>query len=343
MTVGTRPGTHPAVQMLDFVGSAKPGFWAQHERLRLAFRDQAGWPDWCFAPMAVALPFVGADQMVEAAKLSALAAWRMTKGIFRVDQTLMAALIETPIDAAVPVDVLLRLPGWCIYLELDQLPTFRGAARGVWVSLEPADPREIGSVYLQLLFDTERDMVTSLDERSMLLVALKLSGDSILAALDQTYPDLSPAHGRVSSIVTPVISLLLYLCSQGADLSRGGVPGTPAMPVPVSTRRRGERLFPAAAPEVWDVGARMGSALRAAFAAAPRAEGSGGLGASVIPHVRRPHWHTILSGKRKGVPPDARNRELRWMPPIAVNVRDLGDLVPTIRPVKPPPGSTSGR
>lgn len=94
--------------------------------------------------MAVALPFVGADQVVEAVKLSALAAWRMTKGIFRVDQTLMAALIETPIDAAVPVDVLLRLPGWCIYLELDQLPTFRSAARGVWVSLEPADPREVG-------------------------------------------------------------------------------------------------------------------------------------------------------------------------------------------------------
>jgi hypothetical protein len=87
----------------------------------------------------------------------------------------------------------------------------------------------------------------------------------------------------------------------------------------------------------------MGSALRAAFAAAQRSEGSGGMGVSVIPHVRRPHCHTILSGKRKGVPPDARNRGLRWMPPIAVNVRDLGELVPTIRPVKLPPGSTSDR
>jgi hypothetical protein len=50
--------------------------------------------------------------------------------------------------------------------------------------------------------------------------------------------------------------------------------------------------------------------------------------------MRRAHWHTIISGKRKApdgsdIPAEKRQRELRWMPPIAVNVDDI-DAMPAV-------------
>jgi hypothetical protein len=114
---------------------------------------------------------------------------------------------------------------------------------------------------------------------------------------------------------------MLYVCSQGAEISQGGVAARPSMPVPVRTRRKGERLFPASAPVRWDLGVRIGAALRAAQFTCGSSAGTG-TRATVLPHFRRAHWHTMLSGPRKGVPADVRAREVRWMPPVAVNVCD---------------------
>ena len=56
------------------------------------------------------------------------------------------------------------------------------------------------------------------------------------------------------------------------------------------------------------------------------------------PHIRRAHWHTILSGPRlregQPVPASERQADLRWMPPIAVNLEDAADLPATIRKVR---------
>jgi hypothetical protein len=330
----TTNDVHPALQMLEFVGREMPGVWTRIEELRAEFRTVADWPTWCFAPTAVAYPISG-DQPMLAAKLTALAAWRMTKGIYRFDPTLMEALIDTPLDGDVPVDVLRRLPEWCIYLELDRLPTWRGAARGVWLSLERAGTTDGGPLVLHLLLDSERDLDSSLNDHSMLAVAVPLAGESLLTSLQQclgNVPD-DPLVVRLNAIVQPILSLLLYVCSQGAEMSRGGVAARPSLPVPVRTRRKGERLFPAAAPVRWDLGVRIGAALRAAQATCETSPATG-TGATVLPHLRRAHWHTILSGPRKGVPADLRAREVRWMPPIAVNVRELEELPAVIRPVR---------
>lgn len=105
------------------------GVWTRIEELRAEFRTVADWPTWSFAPTAVAYPIAG-DQPMLAAKLMTLAAWRMTKGIYRFDPTLMAALVDTPLDAAVPVDVLRRLPEWCIYLDSTGFPLGEGRREG---------------------------------------------------------------------------------------------------------------------------------------------------------------------------------------------------------------------
>ena len=84
---------------------------------------------------------------------------------------------------------------------------------------------------------------------------------------------------------------------------------------------------------------RIGSALRAAYQREQAGGDAAGDGHQVRPHMRRAHWHTVVSGKRKAadgsaIPAEKRRRELRWMPPIAVNVDDIGELPAVVRKVK---------
>ncbi|GAP34654.1 hypothetical protein ISF6_5362 [Piscinibacter sakaiensis] len=95
-------------------------------------------------------------------------------------------------------------------------------------------------------------------------------------------------------------------------------------------------MFPADWPSTWDVGVRLGAALRQAYQAA---ETGSGTHAGPRPHVRRAHWHTILSGPRQRedgsvIPTAERRADLRWMPPIPVNVQDLDQLPATVRRVE---------
>lgn len=86
-------------------------------------------------------------------------------------------------------------------------------------------------------------------------------------------------------------------------------------------------------PTAWEVGYRIGAALRRAQEAAERNEGRvlpDGRKAP-IPHVRRAHWHLHWVGAH-GSP--ERRRSLRWHAPTLVGLEDLDELVPTVRTVK---------
>jgi len=48
--------------------------------------------------------------------LAALAPWHESKGVYWFDPELLAALEDTTLDADIPVQVLLRLPEWCMYV-----------------------------------------------------------------------------------------------------------------------------------------------------------------------------------------------------------------------------------
>ena len=322
---------HPARTLLEVMGRQLPGVWTTHEMLRRAGRQTAHWPQWCYAPLAMAEPLCDGKPDL-AFKITALAAWRVTQGIYRVDQTLLNALIETPLDDDVPIDILTRMPEWCIYLELPDIPTQGGAARGVWVFMEPVNLGADRPVFLCMLFDTERDVARSLEDGAMYPCCIRLGGESIGRALAQTFSTGQSELDSLKAAVTPVISVLLYLCAQNADVSRHGVDCYPVRPTPTRTRRRGLRIYPPPAPVLWTLGYRMGAALRNARAQ----EGDGqdpGSGRRVIPHIRRAHWHTILSGPRKDLPPESRHRELRWMPPVAVNLGADAQLIATVRPI----------
>jgi hypothetical protein len=327
---------YPALAVLERLPSLVPQVWSRYESVRQLASEHQPWPAWCYGPIALAYALCGPDEHSLAFKITALAAWRMTKVILRFDATLKDALMQTALSGAVPVDVIRRLPGWCVYVELDGMDTFRGPAHGAWCWLEPASYTDPRPVHLMMLLNTEGDMSRLADADAMILLSARLEGDSLLesvraavgAAVD---PEVVQA---LTALVEPVLSMLLYVCSDNAELERDGKAGRPTIQTPVATRRSGSRLFPAAGPAVWDVGLRIGAALRRTQEEAGTREAAAtGEGRTPHAHVRAPHWHTFVSGSRR-LPLEIRPREVRWMPPILVGTSTVEDLPAVVRQVR---------
>lgn len=336
------PRVHPARAHLDAAGRRWPGLWAAADAIRVAHPQapECYINDYWGAAALVDSIFDRDDEAdismlrglnaLEAARLgnplTTLICWRMTQGIYRIDPALYDALISTPLDGDIPVDVLLRLPEWCIYIETPGLRVYRRAGgyadlRGAFVRIDVEDG---GARNLVITLD-----IPEIDWLESQSIPLRGTLDAALDVALREWAQDVPAHvmEAMQSYTRPIINLALYICA-GSDTT--GKHGTPANPEPKRTKR-GWRLFGAEGVRMWDVGVRMGAALRRAYQAAEMAPTpTGGGHAAPRPHVRRAHWHTFLLGPRAG----ERRAEVRWLPPIAVNLDDVGDLPATIKPVR---------
>src|SRR6266571_3201703 len=120
-----------AARLEDLVESMEakyPDAWGFFEENRLQAGRREGlprWPDWCWCPMTAAVQLVEAyeqpipeEDVIDVFKVSAAAAWREGKGIYRIDADLEKALLATPVGEEVPTDVIFRLPEWAVYLAL---------------------------------------------------------------------------------------------------------------------------------------------------------------------------------------------------------------------------------
>lgn len=254
------------------------------------------------------------------APITTLAVWRMTQGIYRFDPTLYETLIDTPLTGDLPADVLMRLPEWCPYLETPGLHVLkrdggRADLAGVWVRLEyEAD----GSPVMILTLDIPEAPFPEVH-------ALVLRGTLEQAVSDTLrqwgIADLTIEQG-VSSYLRPIINLILYLVGSGDVTGKHGQPGNPAP----KRIKGGARLFPVPGVRQWDVGVRMGAALRRAYHAA---ELLAGTHSGPRPHIRRAHWHSYWTGKA-GQP---RILKPKWLPPIPVNLDEVDDLPSVIRKI----------
>jgi hypothetical protein len=373
---------HRARARLDLI--SHPYKWLFDAIPKIRDTEERYWPDYVYFPSAVLEKHISkiknADSLMLLnryapgrfpAFLSMMSAgnmwatWRLTQGIYRFDETLYPHLISTQGAGEMPVDILCRLPEWCVYVETPGLgvPTLEGTSipmYGAWVRI---DLTKKDWMVLAITPDTDRqdcedceggvltpeENLFSIPRTQHLpLISGMTVEDSIAATLDQ-WPksDLGalanlPRHEfirRTSECCKPIVNLLLYLCA-GADYAGPA----PQNPQPKKTKH-GQRLFPPNSPAIWDVGVRMGSALRAAYAAQSAKDSASDDGAEsgrqVRPHIRRAHWHGFRSGARltpegQPIPAEKRRFELRWLPPIAVHIYDKGsDNVPSvIHPVK---------
>jgi hypothetical protein len=256
--------------------------WADRE-------DLGPWPDWCFVPLAASYAVVtdvgenpvSLEQVYHTGILGALAAWRMTQGIYRFAPALYEALTGTRLTRDIPPDPLYRMPAWCVYIETPDMrwpiPEEERPIRGVWAHLNyrlrnnPRRPDE-----LRLVLDT----ATSSDDpfnlhNGCIPIELILGEGAIVEALERDAArrveraqrrgsgiTAASEYARVlPSLLEPIISLILYLCTADADVGDGNA--RPSHPKPKRTKE-GWRLFPPDGAIVWNVGAHIGSALRRA-------------------------------------------------------------------------------
>ena len=108
------PGARPR-EVLATIGHAYPHLWPAVDRLRAMRADDfPEWPDWCFLPMqgAYAILSGGGDRRVpldcihHVGIVAALAAWRVTQGVYRFDPAVAEAVAATPLDGELPTDLL---------------------------------------------------------------------------------------------------------------------------------------------------------------------------------------------------------------------------------------------
>jgi hypothetical protein len=348
---------HPARKALELFSADHPGIWRLVDEARQwQKRHQIPTPPYVFLALGTARrvmrqwsdtqrtvynsPTGIADNGWEpVSELKQFASWRPTQGIYRFDPTLYEALIATPMDGDIPVELIQRLPEWCIYIETPGLsaPLASGAHTpmfGVWATLERVDEAVEG--VNERYHDIDVLHLGLHTERQIAVNHLPLHGtlESSIALLSKDWarqagsPDgpTAPPVGYVDQAVAlfaPILSLLLYLCAEASEIGDGS--RRPGRPEPKRTRH-GLRLFPADKPMVWDVGVRMGAALRRAYQTESASDGVA-TGRRMRPHVRRAHWHTFLAGRQR------EERRVKWLPPIPVNLNDAALLPATIRKV----------
>jgi hypothetical protein len=309
------------------VAAANPNIWRRVDEVRAArSRRSALWPSWCFLPLserkilAREFPAIGKKMNL----FDGVSAWRPTQGIYVFDRLLVDELSKTQTNEAIPSEVLLQMPEWCIYITVAEGSLTNWGPRGYFAFLTFDDLR--GQPALQFLLDMT-------DESLCATFPIWLNAGSIAASIHQARAEavriLAVAHKQdeVRELLsldymeyTPrlgaLMDLVLYICSENADIighQEGG--GVPRHPMATRTRQ-GPRLFPPEQVAIWEVGTRVAAAIRTAQ------EEMKTLGGSVRPHVRRAHWHAYWTGSR--AEPDVRALRVKWLPPILVNANESG-------------------
>jgi hypothetical protein len=158
-----RPSNHVAK-----MGRHIPGIWQRIDRIR-SQKHQLGndWPPWCFFPVSMAEDLLdpsgrytsGPDALglcMTAARVTTLAAWRTTQGVYRFDPTIFEAVWETPLTGDLPVDLLFHSPEWCCYIETPgrESPIWFGPLHGFFAWLNYSADTEEKELFIVLDCDS---------------------------------------------------------------------------------------------------------------------------------------------------------------------------------------------
>lgn len=325
------------IQLLREIRDTYPGLW---RALDDVVARGGWWPPYMHLPSEmVALTLAGGPRITpaiaaEVSLVAPLAAWRPTQGIYRFDPSLAEALDATDIDREIPADILRALPEWCVWIDLEGQELFGERMTGYFARLDRlAEHRDDELVLLLVDEGGETHQVY-----------LPLAGSLVDAVARTARENARHGHGdeptaeevlRHARALAPLVSRVLYLCSEGPDLIDPRAPGRSPQRAALKHRKKGRPpIVPAAQLETtWETGYRIGAALRRAQAAAEGNEGQAlpdGRKAPV-PHVRRAHWHLHWVGAH-GSP--ERRRVLRWHAPTLVGLDDVDELLPVVRTVK---------
>lgn len=303
-------------------------------RMAKGANDFKDWPDWCYVPAAGAYAIVSKgvnritnqEALSAVAAISSLGAWRIGQSVYRFDQDLFKSLINTPVGK-VPVESLYRLPEYGLYIETPSVAINNEQIHGFFVHLEY--DINTGRPELRLLLDFKEALlsyplhmtVNTVEEMllAMLAESRKHSEINDLALLNPSRSDIE----AVTNLLSRLISLALYLCSDNPDYGDQPAPKRPREKM----KRLGATFKIPKHPEIREIGYRVGKNIRAAR----EANQGAGLGErTVSPHIRNAHWHSFWLGPRDG----DRELHVKWLPPILVKIDSSGGMPITIKKVK---------
>ena len=335
---GQEPPIHYARQVLTDMNATFPGAWRMADTARSTKKRLVGdqWPDWCFLPVNEAERIMALtsnrDDPYETWELvgvfSAMAAWRLTQGTYRIDQDVANLLMATPLPKDSPTSFLYRLPQWCIFVETYHLGiTFMGLpVQGFFTHLDRHEDGldearflivcENETYQISLIISPERNITNALAE------IWRMPDESNISARAQR-------HDRIeaNAFATKALGLLAFLCNhpeevQGRRREDGKeVIVSPANPTPKRTRN-GWRLFAVRRHSRWVVGKRTGDALRNAWIIGAGADKRPS--AAAWKKLEPAHWY------ESWIEPEGedgeRERVLRWQPPLPSNAQSIDDL-----------------
>ncbi len=337
-SISPKQGEVPPRTAMREIVSRWPNAWRQAD----VFRESRGsdgipsWPEWCYLPIhaGVAIATQGRpnpeiQSSIWPALISGIAAWRVTQGVYRFDPDLFRALIEQPMEGRIPCDALYRLPEWSVYIETPGMKFPQGERKlaGVLAYLDwEEDSRKPNELRLVLFSEDGFRAIMSIKLgdwtledaiRKMFEQALMNSGE-----LGQQMASISVEQVLPPEYFAKLINLILYLCAKNADLS--------VRPHPSTRLSAMGKLHPPKDPRTWNVGVRIGAAIRKhenekIQGTASPSDSSGHNGPR--PHVRRAHWHSFWTGPKDS---NDRNLIIRWLPPIPVNLQEDNSEKPIV-------------
>jgi hypothetical protein len=323
-------------EFLTLYSRLYPDIWNRADDLRSRRDgDSFDWPKWCFLPIAGWIALVDSrpndyskenlQRGMDAINLAALGAWRYTQDIYRFYPEILKSLLNTKLPGTIPVNVLLRMPQWCMYIDLSQFDNpnveemqqvLSPDLHGFFAFLEYHEQPELRFAL---------NIINSEGNNFLLMGPVVILGDwSIKEAIQKwEFSIARKLNTKVPAFVTDVstvdlattlTSITLYLCSEDPDISGIEQGNYRRYPTPKKTKR-GMRLFPPPKPTIRKVGETIAEKLRhAEIRYAERRNEQGERDRRPMrAHIRDAHWHGYWYGPKKprpDLPPEKQIREL---------------------------------
>lgn len=262
------------------------------------------WPSYCAMPLAVAITYVNGDirRNIEAQLATCLHIWAKTRGVYRFHDEVYEEIRKTPLEK-LPSDVLMRLPEWCVYIEMPGAELLREKVEGFWAWLD-CDPRD-NSPELRFLF--------LLPNKNVVTHFILLKFETIQETLDYLSERAKLANVEASEylnskevfeFLTFAVSLVAYICADEADI---------VLSAEAAALKKKKNWSISTRPAIWEVGERIGAAIEKYKKERYASDGDGGTGLKMRPHTRRAHWHHYRVGEGR------QQLICKWLPPIPVN------------------------
>lgn len=176
--------------------------------------------------------------------------------------------------------------------------------------------------------DVVNNIIRIKDSREGLLDSRKMEciDGEVVVTVNEKLKDF---RDREFNLLNAQISMVLYICSQINDIKeKNQFKRSEKHKKHVHTHHE----LPAQNIREWDVGIRMGQAIRQYRQAEPTGKERTTIG-SKRPHIRRGHWHTYWTGSKKPELAHERKPRLIWLPPVPVNLEDVNKLPVVITPI----------